>query len=163
MQALKFHAQPDIDPVSLTAEIAPLRAGERIRRLHESFAIRRIVERGDPEDTQELYACCDAMSLQGHDVIDLNRADERFHTTLVERANHTLLSNFWRTIQMQVRQVMAMSNRQIGDAATISQNHRNIVDAIAKGDANEAIRLLDAHVDEVIELVLQSWSEQEAS
>lgn len=35
MQALKFHAEPDFDPASLSAEIAPLRAGERIRRLHE--------------------------------------------------------------------------------------------------------------------------------
>jgi phosphoadenosine phosphosulfate reductase len=35
MQALKFHAEPDFDPVSLSSEIAPLPAGERIRLLHE--------------------------------------------------------------------------------------------------------------------------------
>lgn len=35
MQALKFHAEPDFDPASLSAEIAPMRAGERIRLLHE--------------------------------------------------------------------------------------------------------------------------------
>jgi phosphoadenosine phosphosulfate reductase len=35
MRALKFHAEPDFDPVDLAKEIAPLRAGERIRVLHE--------------------------------------------------------------------------------------------------------------------------------
>lgn len=35
MQALKFHAEPDYDAAVLSAEIAPLRAGERIRLLHE--------------------------------------------------------------------------------------------------------------------------------
>lgn len=35
MQALKFHAEPDFDPASLSSEIASLRAGDRIRRLHE--------------------------------------------------------------------------------------------------------------------------------
>lgn len=35
MQALKFHAEPDFDPAVLSAEVAPLRAGERIRMLHE--------------------------------------------------------------------------------------------------------------------------------
>jgi phosphoadenosine phosphosulfate reductase len=35
MQVLKFHAVPDFDPEILSSDIAPLRAGERIRLLHE--------------------------------------------------------------------------------------------------------------------------------
>lgn len=35
MQALKFHAEPDFDPALLSADIAPLRAGERIRMLYD--------------------------------------------------------------------------------------------------------------------------------
>lgn len=35
MQALKFHAEPDFDPVSLSDEVAGLRAGDRIRVLYE--------------------------------------------------------------------------------------------------------------------------------
>lgn len=35
MQALKFHAEPDFDPVSLSDEVAALRAGDRIRVLYE--------------------------------------------------------------------------------------------------------------------------------
>lgn len=37
MQALKFHAEPDFDPELLSSEIAPLRAGERIRLLYEKL------------------------------------------------------------------------------------------------------------------------------
>ncbi len=35
MQALKFHAEPDFDPVTLSDEVAGLRAGDRIRVLYE--------------------------------------------------------------------------------------------------------------------------------
>jgi len=35
MQALKFHADPDFDPNSLSAEIKDLPAGQRVRLLHE--------------------------------------------------------------------------------------------------------------------------------
>lgn len=37
MQALKFHADPDFDPESISKEIAELRAGERIRALYDQF------------------------------------------------------------------------------------------------------------------------------
>lgn len=37
MQALKFHAEPDFDPDVLSSDIAPLRAGERIRLLHRQL------------------------------------------------------------------------------------------------------------------------------
>lgn len=131
---------------------------QRIRTLHEAFALHRIIERRDQAAIDALYRCCDEMSLAGADVTNLNRIDERFHATLIELADHTLLSNFWRTIQMQVRQVMAMSNRQIADPAIIAANHRRIVDAIAASDNDRATKLIEDHVDEVIELVLQYWS-----
>lgn len=35
MQALKFHAEPDFDPAHLSADLASLRAGERIRMLYD--------------------------------------------------------------------------------------------------------------------------------
>jgi hypothetical protein len=38
LPAVKFHADPDFDPQALSAEVAPLRAGERIRLLHERWA-----------------------------------------------------------------------------------------------------------------------------
>lgn len=131
----------------------------RIRTLHEGFAVRCIVERGDAAAAASLYECCDEMAGVGGDVGTLNRADERFHATLIELADHALLTTFWRTIAMQVRQVMAMCNRQIADAAVIAANHRRIVDAIAAGDGDRATALLEGHVHDVIDQVLRAWSE----
>jgi phosphoadenosine phosphosulfate reductase len=37
MTALKFHAEPDFDPEILSADLAPLRAGERLRLLRGHF------------------------------------------------------------------------------------------------------------------------------
>lgn len=42
MSAVKFHADPDFDPVALSAEVAPLRAGDRIRLLHERLGDRLV-------------------------------------------------------------------------------------------------------------------------
>jgi len=35
--ALKFHAEPDVDPAAFSQELAALRAGERVARLREKF------------------------------------------------------------------------------------------------------------------------------
>lgn len=131
----------------------------RIRTLHECFAARCVIERGDRTAVDALYACCDEMAWVDGDAATLNRADERFHATLIELADHALLTTFWRTISMRVRQVMAMCNRQIADRAVIAANHRAIVDAIAAGDTERAAALLEAHVHDVIEVVLSDWSE----
>ena len=42
MSAVKFHADPDFDPAALSVEIASLRAGERIRLLHERLGDRLV-------------------------------------------------------------------------------------------------------------------------
>ncbi len=134
----------------------------RMRALHEGFAIRRIVDTGRHRDLAELHACCDAMAASGSDARALNLVDERFHATLIELADHALLTTFWRTIAMQVRQVMAMCNRQIADPMVIAANHRRIVDAIASADAQTAITLLEQHIGDVIDQVLNEWSRGDA-
>lgn len=42
LPAVKFHADPDFDPQALSAEVASLRAGERIRLLHERLGDRLV-------------------------------------------------------------------------------------------------------------------------
>ncbi|RPJ30892.1 MAG: phosphoadenylyl-sulfate reductase [Verrucomicrobiaceae bacterium] len=42
LPAVKFHADPDFDPAALSAEVAPLRAGERIRLLHQRLGDRLV-------------------------------------------------------------------------------------------------------------------------
>jgi phosphoadenosine phosphosulfate reductase len=42
MSVVKFHADPDFDPADLSSDVAPLRAGERIRLLHERLGDRLV-------------------------------------------------------------------------------------------------------------------------
>ncbi|RPJ35598.1 MAG: phosphoadenylyl-sulfate reductase [Verrucomicrobiaceae bacterium] len=42
LPAVKFHADPVFDPAALSAEVAPLRAGERIRLLHQRLGDRLV-------------------------------------------------------------------------------------------------------------------------
>jgi DNA-binding GntR family transcriptional regulator len=136
-----------------------------IRTLHEGFAIRRIVRAGRHGDLGDLSALCDEMDriALGGDLRALNLVDERFHRSLIERAEHDLLTSFWRTIAMQVRQVMAMRNRRIADAGVIAANHRRILETIVAGDADGAALLLEAHVADGTDTVLASWAEGDTS
>jgi DNA-binding GntR family transcriptional regulator len=132
-----------------------------IRTLHEGFAIRRIVRAGRHTELGDLVDLCDEMDAiaPSGDLRALNLVDERFHRSLIERAEHDLLTSFWRTIAMQVRQVMAMRNRRIADAAIIAANHRRILEAIVAGDADGAVALLEEHVADGTGTVLASWAD----
>lgn len=128
-----------------------------IRTLHEAFAVHRVIAAGAHRDLIALSSICDAMAAASGDAHGLDALDERFHATLIDLADHALLSAFWRTIGIRVRQIMAMCNREIADGRVIADNHRALVDVIASGDIERAVAAIEAHPRAVIDRVLASW------
>lgn len=128
-----------------------------IRTLHEAFAVRRVIASGAHRDLAALTAICDAMEAGSGDAPRLDALDERFHATLIDLADHALLSTFWRAIGIRVRQVMAMCNREIADGRVIADNHRALVAIIAIGDTERAVAAIETHPRAVIDRVLATW------
>lgn len=128
-----------------------------IRTIHEAFAVRRVIASGAYRDLAALGSICDAMAVASGDARGLDALDERFHATLIDLADHALLSTFWRTIGIRVRQVMAMCNREIADGRVIADNHRALVDVIASGDLERAVSAVEAHPRAVIDRVLATF------
>lgn len=128
-----------------------------IRTLHEAFAVRRVIASGAHRDLGALTTICEAMEAGSGDAATLDALDERFHATLIDLAEHALLSTFWRAIGIRVRQVMAMCNREIADGRVIADNHRALVAIVATGDTERAVAAIENHPRAVIDRVLASW------
>jgi DNA-binding GntR family transcriptional regulator len=131
------------------------------RALLETFALRRIIERADPNDVALLRTHFVAMleAAEHGDVNAVNESDRDFHDALIELSGHRLLEQSWQTVSLRVRQVMALRNRQNRDLTRVAHNHTPIIDAIATGDLKRGEKLLDAHIASAGDLIAEMWEE----
>ena len=127
-----------------------------LRSLHEGFAIRRITERGRAGDIATLREICKKMQIaaQEQDFKHLNAQDDSFHRTLILLAEHDMLMTIWEQLSMRVRQIMALRNQLNHDPMAVALNHPPIVDAIAKGQTENAVNLIQTHVASAADLII---------
>jgi DNA-binding GntR family transcriptional regulator len=137
-----------------------------IRSLMEGFAIQRIIASGNAQSAAaELRVICDDMlrAADDDDLNEVNQIDRHFHDTLVYASEHGLLVMLWRTVGMRVRQVMSLRNRSKRDLHVIARNHLIIVDAIERGNTDEAVALIHDHIGTTGDLIAEGWEEDERS
>lgn len=130
--------------------VKPLTAREvaetyNLRELFEVLAVRRILENGSPLVT--LYTHCDEMTkaAEADDFEALVAADEAFHHALIRLADHDLLLASWKNLYLRIHQIMALRNRDERNLSEVAGNHPPIVQALADGDADRAIKLISDH------------------
>lgn len=130
--------------------VKPLTAREvaetySLREVFEVMAVRRILESGAPLDQLRLH--CDAMieAAERDDFEALVAGDEAFHHSLIELADHNLLLASWKNLYMRIHQIMALRNRDEHNLQEVAGNHPPIVDALADGDTERAVRLISDH------------------
>jgi DNA-binding GntR family transcriptional regulator len=76
-----------------------------------------------------------------------------FHRTLLNLASNNLLFSVWNNLAQQfwmAMRVAHLSHIARGDAATFSEAHREVVDAIAAGDPEKVCRVIRKHVSNSI-------------
>lgn len=134
-----------------------------LRRVHESFAVERIVDKCSADDLRGLLEICDRMRkhAERRDMQAVSLEDELFHRTLIELADHQLLLTIWNELSLRVRQTMSLRNLQLEIPERAAQNHVAIVDALADRDLYRALALVDAHVSEGAQLVISCWNDEE--
>ena len=144
-----------------------------MRVLLERFAVRRILSTDAPGGAAEgarqgaaavdrlepLRAALDAMQLcaEADDIKGLSAADERFHRTLIELADHDLLMDMWSLISLRARHAMGLRNAQLRAPLQVVANHRDILDALAADDLGRSLELITAHIDSGAQLILDDW------
>jgi DNA-binding GntR family transcriptional regulator len=130
-----------------------------LRSVLESFAIQRIIELDDAEQIARLRAVFESMlaAAQSGDLKAVNNIDREFHDTLIELSDHNLLVMTWSSVSMRVRQVMALRNSRNSDITRIAYNHLPIIEAIEKGDEDQALQLIREHVASSGDLLAENW------
>lgn len=135
-----------------------------VRSMMEVFAIERIIAAG-PDRVDEavtaLRRICDEMmgAAREGSMTDVNSIDRRFHNALIEHSGNNLLFMLWNSVTLRVQQVMSLRNKKTGDLQQIARNHLTIVDAIARLDTAEAIRLICEHIGISADLIAEGWEE----
>ncbi|PJE27956.1 transcriptional regulator, GntR family [Pseudooceanicola antarcticus] len=137
--------------------VKPLTAREveeiySLREAFEVMAVRRIIERGT--SVAPLRAQCDAMlaAAKADDLEALVAADEAFHHTLIQIADHELLLASWKNLYLRIHQIMALRNRERPKLQEVAGNHPPIVDALEAKDMDRAVALISAHTRNLNEI-----------
>ncbi|MEO1679300.1 MAG: GntR family transcriptional regulator [Pseudomonadota bacterium] len=130
--------------------VKPLTAREvaetySLREAFEVMAVRRILEHRTPVDILNVH--CEAMmaAAEADDFEALVGADEAFHHSLIELADHDLLLASWKNLYLRIHQIMALRNRDERNLREVAGNHPPIVEALAAGQAERAITLISEH------------------
>lgn len=133
-----------------------------LRGLHETFAVERIVGRGDDCDLSELEDTC--LRMRSHadrgDMRGVSVEDERFHRSLIEAADHRVLLGIWTQLALRARQIMSLRNLQIEDPHRVAANHVAIVEALKERRLEVALERIHEHVREGTQLVVDGWEEE---
>ena len=134
-----------------------------MRQHFEVMAVRRIVEVGTSVD--DLRATCRVMqeAAAGGDRDALIAADETFHRTLIALSDHELLAQLWAGLYPRIHQIMSLRNDEDVDLADIAAAHPPIVEALASGDVESAIRLVSEHFDALADFDPASIAEVDTS
>jgi DNA-binding GntR family transcriptional regulator len=127
-----------------------------LREQFEAFAIRRVIE--SEVDVSPLKEHCAAMdrAAQADDFESLMVADEAFHRTLIQLADHALLLTMWDNLSLRIHQIMALRNRANHDLREVARNHPPIVDAIERRDFIKAMSLISDHTRSAADLKLNA-------
>jgi len=101
---------------------------------------------------RELRAEADATlaAAKRGDVMRYLHHNIRFHQMIVEAAENEVLQQTWESLGFTVG-ARVRASRASGDMIAVAKEHREIVEAVARGEAKAAGRLLRRHAEVLVE------------
>jgi len=118
----------------------------------EAQAARLIIRSGDGEAISALeraYADLVAAS-EGADAVAISDADIQFHRLLVDTAGNRRLSHYMSTLAIETRIASFIDPSEYSVRRSISETYRQLLDALAAGDADEAFAALERQFAEAV-------------
>lgn len=134
-----------------------------LRSVLEGFAMRRIIEMGDGGAADVLRQIVDQMVrlAERGDALKTSEYDHRFHDTIIEKSRHSLLISTWSTVSQRVHQVLALRDMVRSDIVMMANSHYVLVDALESGDVEQAQRLIEEHIMDARDLIIEVWDDGE--
>lgn len=118
-----------------------------IRFRLESLACRWAAERITPEGAEELRKIIDLQDyyVEKGDTAGISEMDDKFHMTIYRLSDSLLLADSLHSLHGRIQKYRRASMSKRERLPEISTEHRNIAEAIAAGNADEAERLSQLH------------------
>lgn len=122
-----------------------------LRAALEGLAASLVAEKPDARILAALRACVEAMREHAErgEVEKMIEADLRFHETLCHATGHSRLIAVWTSMSTQVRAFVSISARLYLTPQEIVARHQAVLQAIANGQAQNALHLLTSDIREV--------------
>ncbi|WP_406691630.1 GntR family transcriptional regulator [Saccharopolyspora sp. ID03-671] len=124
----------------------------RVRCALEGQAVAEIVESdGLPQIVTELNASLDKLEAATGDLAEQLEADLAFHAQLCALSGNSILLDTWRHLEGPIRVVVMSASTENRRFPMSAGHHRPIVEAIERGDAETAVRVLREHMASAVE------------
>ncbi len=121
-----------------------------VRMAIESYAVPLAASQMSDETLAELERLVQAMeeSAESGDLAAINEYDVRFHELTIESAGSVHALQLWRSVQPRIRaQIYRLSPRH-QNLTEIAAEHRKLLDALKRNDANELPQAIEEHIVE---------------
>jgi DNA-binding GntR family transcriptional regulator len=135
-----------------------------VRLLLEDHAIRCAAGSPSPELIARLESLINEMrtSAMQRDYFSIVDLDLDFHRAICTAAGNRRLLTMWGDLVAPTRALLLTKYRLFDDSEEITNGHVILLDAIRQGDQERAAALLDRHVTDTHEAILQSLAHERA-
>ncbi|MGE8106231.1 GntR family transcriptional regulator [Allorhizobium sp. NPDC080224] len=127
-----------IDPASIQETI-------EIRAALETLALRLAAPKMNATSFERIELALVACDMT-ENIVDWETANRAFHRELVSACRMPRLLTMLDDLQLAISRIIFSASRSGGWRPGSSTGHRQIVDALKKGDHHTAVALLDAHI-----------------
>jgi DNA-binding GntR family transcriptional regulator len=106
-----------------------------------------------PQVVGELHSALDKLEAATGDVSEQLEADLAFHAQLCASSGNSILLDTWRHLEGPIRVVVLSASTENRRFPMSAGHHRPIVEAIERGDADTAVRVLREHMQAAVTLL----------
>lgn len=132
-----------------------------VRRLIEFEAVRSVCHGADMGPIRESLTRFSEVS-DDQDWETAAQADMGFHAAVVGAADSPRLSRLFQTISTEIRLLMALLRPRYLHVSTLHDEHTELLNALIAGNAEKALKLWAAHLDDA-EAFLSTRTQEELS
>jgi DNA-binding GntR family transcriptional regulator len=139
-------------------DVDDLREVYRIRDLLESEAVRTAVPRLTAKDLEVIERASDAVdeAASGGDLVAMAAANRRFHFALIEACGLPRLVRLVRILWDATDAYRSMYYLDTAHRTAVRDEHRAVIDALHRGDAETAVRVLREHRERAVDAVARA-------
>jgi len=132
-----------------------------LRSILEQFAVGLCINNLSQGDIETLYKYVDLMRQAAieEDVRKVAKYDSKFHELIYKKTHHKRLKEVMSLLNTPVRAFMATTNRLYANLEDVADGHVPIVEALTSKDAKHAAQVIEDHIKEVGEQLLEQMED----